>query len=360
MSVKPIKKIYSNVSNPKNGKVSNIVKKQTSPNLIKEDEVLDLTLRPKTWQDYIGQEKVKRNIDIIIKAARQRKEPIEHLLFYGGSGLGKTSLACVVAKEIGSNIRIISGPAIEKVGDLAAILTNLSEGEVLFIDECHRMNKLIEEYLYPAMEDFKLNIIVGRGPMARTMEIKLPHFTLIGATTRIALLSSPLRNRFGATFQLNFYNLSDIEKILQRSSNILGIKAIPEAIRIIASRSRFTPRVANRLLKRVRDFAQVEGKGTITKKITLDALDFLEIDEMGLEPGDRKILETIMYKFKGGPVGLQALAATTSEEEDTILDIYEPYLMQLDFVERTPRGRIITKKAYSYLKKFSEAPQSLL
>ena len=326
----------------------------------KEENNLDLTLRPKSWEEYIGQEKVKRNIDIIIEAAKQRKEPIEHLLFYGGSGLGKTSLACVVAKEIKSNIRIISGPAIEKVGDLAAILTNLSEGEILFIDECHRMNKLIEEYLYPAMEDFKLNIIAGRGPMAKTIEIKLSHFTLIGATTKIAMLSPPLRNRFGATFQLDPYKLEDIEKILQRSANILNIKASPKAIRIIASRSRFTPRIANSLFKRVRDFAQVKGDGIITEEIAMSALKFLEIDEMGLRPEDKKILESIMYKFKGGPVGLRSLAASTSEEEDAILDIYEPYLMQLGFIERTPRGRIITKEGYQYLAKSSKENQSLL
>ena len=357
MSVKSIKN-YTN--NHKNKKAYTASKRQGLPSLAKEEKALDSALRPKTWQDYIGQEKVKKNIEIIIKAAKQRKEPVEHLLFYGNSGLGKTSLACVVAKEAGSNIRILSGPAIEKVGDLAAILTNLSEGEILFIDECHRMNKLVEEYLYPAMEDFKLNIIVGKGPMARTIKIKLPHFTLIGATTRIALLSSPLRSRFGATFQLNFYSLEDVEKILQRSSNILKIKAIPEAIKIIAKRSRFTPRIANRILKRVRDFAQVKGNGIITKKIALKALEFLEIDEMGLEPSDKNILKTIMYNFKGGPVGLQALASAASEEEETIVGIYEPYLMQLGFIERTPRGRIITKKAYSYLNKSSGTSRSLL
>jgi len=325
--------------------------KLTSPLPTEEDKALDSTLRPKTWSDFIGQEKLKRNLRIIIEAAKKRKEPCcEHLLFYGGSGLGKTSLAHIVAKEINSNIRVISGPAIEKAGDLAAILTNLTEGEVLFIDECHRINKICEEYLYPAMEDFKLNLILGKGPMARTMELKIPRFTLIGATTRLALLGSPLRSRFGAVFQLNFYEIEDIEKIIQRSAEVLKVEIEPEAVEIIAKRSRFTPRVANRLLKRVRDFAQVEGEGVITKKIAKSALEFLEIDEIGLEPGDRRILEAIIKKFNGGPVGLQAIAAAVSEEKDTILDIYEPYLMQLGFIERTPRGRIVTSFAYKHLK----------
>lgn len=326
-----------------------IVKSYTSPKSTSEDRVLDLTLRPRTWDEYVGQEKIKRNLKIIIEAAKQRGESVEHLLFYGGSGLGKTTLSHIIANEMGSTIRVTSGPAIEKAGDLAAILTNLNEGDVLFIDEIHRLNKLCEEIIYPAMEDFKLNIVVGKGPMARTMELKLPRFTLIGATTRIALLSSPLRNRFGATFQLDFYTQEDIEKILQRSAKILGVEAESRAIQIIAGRSRFTPRVANRLLKRVRDFAQVEGKGIITESIAKKALDFLEIDQAGLEPGDRKILEVIITKFNGGPVGLQTLAAATAEEEDTILDIYEPYLMRLGFIERTPRGRRATKLAYQHL-----------
>lgn len=333
----------------------------TSPKLTEEDKTLDLTLRPKTWSDYVGQEKVKKNIQIIIEAAKKRGESCcEHLLFYGGSGLGKTTLSYLVAKELGANIRVIAGPAIEKAGDLAAILTNLSEGDILFIDECHRLNRLIEEFLYPAMEDYKLNLILGKGPMARTMELKLPRFTLIGATTRLALLSSPLRNRFGATFQLNFYKKEDIEKIIQRSSKLLEIEIEPEAIKIITQCSRFTPRVANRILKRVRDFAQVEGKGTITKDIAKTALKFLEIDQIGLESGDRKILKAIIKKFEGGPVGLQALAATTSEEEDTVLDIYEPYLMQLGFIERTPRGRIATKLAYQHLGIKYKGPQKFL
>ena len=320
-----------------------------TPELSKEDRDLDLTLRPKKWDDYVGQEKIKKNIQIIIKAAKKRGEPIEHLLFYGSPGLGKTTLSYLVAKEIGTNIKTITGPSIENVGDLAAILTNLSEGDILFCDEIHRLNKLIEEFLYPALEDFKLNLILGKGPMARTMELKIPRFTLIGATTRLALLSSPLRNRFGAIFQLHFYKNEDIEKIIKKSSKLLNIKAEEEAIKLIAKSSRFTPRVANRLLKRIRDFAQVKGNGIITKKIAEQSLKFLEVDQLGLETEDRKILKTIIEKFKGGPVGLQALSAAAQEEIDAVLDIYEPYLMQLGFIERTPRGRIATKAAYRHL-----------
>jgi len=321
----------------------------TAPKPTIEDQNLDLTLRPRNWDEYIGQGKIKKSLKIIIEAAQRRKEAPDHLLFYGSAGLGKTTLAHLIAKETGANIKVTSGPAIEKVGDLAAILTNLSEGDILFLDEIHRLNKLIEEYLYPALEEFKLNLVVGKGPMARTMTLDLPRFTLIGATTRLALLSSPLRNRFGATFQLNFYTQEDIENIIRRSSNILGVKIEPSAVKSIAKCSRYTPRVANRLLKRIRDFAQVEGKGVITADIAKKALSFLEIDEIGLEPGDRKILEVIINKFKGGPVGLQTLAAATSEEQDSILDIYEPYLLQLGFIERTPRGRIATKSAYQHL-----------
>ncbi len=313
------------------------------------DKTLDSTLRPKNWDGYVGQEKIKKNLKIIIEAARKRKEAPDHLLFYGNAGLGKTTISHLIAREMGADIRVVSGPAIEKAGDLASILTNLAEGDVFFIDECHRLNRIVEEYLYSAMEDFKLNIVVGRGPMAQTMEIELPKFTLIGATTRIALLSSPLRSRFGATFQLNFYEQKDIEKIIQQSAQILKTKIDIEAIQSIAARSRFTPRVANRLLKRVRDFAQVEEKEIITKNITEKALGFLEIDEKGLELGDRKILETIIKKFGGGPVGLQALAATTSEEKDTILDVYEPYLLSIGFIERTPKGRIATNLAHQHL-----------
>ena len=315
----------------------------------KEDKVLDFTLRPKKWQDYVGQDKIKENIRIILTAAKQRGQSPDHLLFYGNSGLGKTTLAHLVASEMGKEIRITSGPAIERAGDLAAILTNLSEGDVLFVDECHRLNKTIEEYIYPAMEEYKLNLILGKGPMARTMELKLPKFTLIGATTRPGLLSSPLRGRFGATFQIDFYKQEDIEKIIARSSKILGIEIETEAIKIIAQCSRFTPRVANRLLKRARDFAEVKGQGIVTKDIANHALRFLEVDKMGLEPGDRKILMALIEKFNGGPVGLQSLSAAAMEEEDTILDIYEPYLMQCGFIERTPRGRVASRLAYEHL-----------
>jgi len=315
----------------------------------KEDEVLDSALRPKNWPDFVGQEKIKENIKIILTAAKQRGQSPDHLLFYGNSGLGKTTLAQLVALEMGKEIRISSGPAIERAGDLAAILTNLNEGDVLFLDEIHRIGTTVEEYLYPAMEDYKLNLILGKGPMARTMELKLPKFTLIGATTRPALLSAPLRNRFGAIFQLNFYKTEDIEKIIERSAKLLKIEIEIDAIKIIAERSRFTPRVANRLLKRARDFAEVESDGKITKEISDRALEFLDVDKMGLEPGDRKILLALIEKFDGGPVGLQSLSAAAMEEEDTILDIYEPYLMQMGFIERTPRGRIASRLAYDHL-----------
>jgi Holliday junction DNA helicase RuvB len=317
--------------------------------LEKEDEVLDSALRPKNWSDYVGQDKIKENIKIIITAAGKRGQSPDHLLFYGNSGLGKTTLANLIALEMGKEIKLTAGPAIERAGDLAAILTNLNEGDILFIDEIHRVSRTVEEYIYPAMEDYKLNLILGKGPMARTMELNLPKFTLIGATTRPALLSAPLRNRFGATFQLNFYSNADMEKIIQRSADLLGIEIEPEASKIIASRSRFTPRVANRLLKRVRDFAEVKGDGKITKEIANHALNFLEIDQKGLEPGDKKILLALIEKFDGGPVGLQSLAAAAMEEEDTILDMYEPYLMQMGFLERTPRGRVASRLAYEHL-----------
>ncbi len=327
---------------------------------VAEDEILDSALRPKSWDEYVGQSNIKQNIKIIVDAAKKRGQAPDHLLLCGNSGLGKTTLAYLIAKEMGAPIRVTSGPALERAGDLVAILTNLADGEVLFLDECHRINKTIEEYLYPAMEEYKLNLILGKGPMARTMELKVPRFTLIGATTRPAMLSAPLRNRFGATFQLNFYENGDIEKIVERSSKLLKIAINDDAKEIIAQRARFTPRVANRLLKRVRDFAEVEGDGVITREIAEKALGSLEVDEMGLEPSDRRIIETIINKFNGGPTGLQALAAAIQEEEDSILDINEPYLMQLGFIERTPRGRMATKLAYDHFGIKYNRPQNTL
>ena len=321
----------------------------TDPQLQSEDNTLDKTLRPNQLTEYFGQEKVKKNLKILLEAARKRDEAVEHILLYGGSGLGKTTLAHIIAKELGRNIKITSGPAIEKVGDLASILTNLEKGDVLFIDEAHRLNKLIEEYLYPAMEDFHLDIIIGKGPSARSIQLDIPPFTMIAATTRISLLSSPLRNRFGATYHLDFYEEKDIEDILDRSSKILDIEADREGLKEIAKRARRTPRVANRLLKRVRDYAQVHGQGKINKKITEEALDMMEIDELGLEPIDRLIVKTIIEKFNGGPVGIETIAAATSEERDTISDIYEPYLMQIGFLARTPQGRVVTNLAYKHL-----------
>ena len=311
--------------------------------------MLDMTLRPRRWDEYIGQESLKNNLKILIDAAKKRNEPIEHVLFYGPAGLGKTSLAYLVSKEINTNMRVTSGPAIERVGDLASVLTNLTAGDILFIDEAHRLNKLIEEVLYPAMESRTLDIILGKGPSARTIQLELPPFTLIAATTRIGLLSGPLRSRFGATFRLDYYTPQDIQKIIERSAKLLGVNIEKDAALAIAKSSRATPRVANRLLKRVRDYAQVNGEGKINRELVKTALGLLQIDELGLEPTDRKILKIIIEKFQGGPVGLQTLAAAASEEIDTIEEIYEPYLMQLGFIERTPRGRLATRFAYEHL-----------
>ncbi len=315
-----------------------------------EDKSLDLALRPKFFNEYIGQEKLKNNLKILIEAAQKRKEPIEHLLFYGPAGLGKTTLAHLVAREMNAQMRVTSGPAIEKVGDLASILTNLSPNDVLFIDEVHRLNKLIEEILYPAMENRSLDIIIGKGPSARAIQLELPSFTIIAATTRVALLSSPLRSRFsGGSFRLDFYTQNDIEKIIDRSAKILGVKIHPEAIPLIASRSRFTPRIANRLLKRARDYAEVKGSGIITAPLAEDALKLLEIDNLGLDTLDRKILDTIINKFAGGPVGINTIAASLREEEDTIEEVSEPYLMQMGLLDRTTRGRLATPLAYEHL-----------
>lgn len=328
---------------------------------MQEDKILDQTLRPQSWPEYIGQNKIKNNLKILIEAAKKRKEPADHILLYGPAGLGKTTLAHLIAKEMESNIRITSGPAIERVGDLASLLTNLSAGDILFIDEAHRLNKLVEEILYPALESRILNLILGRGPSARTLQLDLAPFTLIAATTRIGLLSSPLRSRFGATHRLDFYSPEEIENIIERSANILNISLEKQALKKIAKSARFTPRVANRLLKRVRDYAQVKGADLINEKIAEEALDLLEIDDLGLEPTDRRILEAMIEKFDGGPVGLQNLAAATSEEIETIEEIYEPYLLQIGFLARTPRGRIVTKFAYDHLGlKFKEKDQAKL
>jgi Holliday junction DNA helicase RuvB len=314
-----------------------------------QDKAFDLSLRPKSFSDYIGQDNIKTNLNITVKAALKRKEPIEHVLFYGAPGLGKTTLAHVLANEIGANIKITSGPAIEKSGDLAAILTNLSEGDILFIDEIHRLNKTIEEILYPAMEDYALDLVVGKGPGARTLRLDLPKFTIIGATTKASLLSAPLRDRFGIIHHLDFYEHNHIEKIIKRSAGILNIEINEGAESLIAKRSRRTPRIANRLLKRVRDFSEVEGQGIINEEICLKSFSVLDIDEFGLDCVDRKILKTIIEKFGGGPVGINTLSASTGEDMATIEDVYEPYLLQIGFLDRSPRGRAITDLALGHL-----------
>ncbi len=323
--------------------------KLTDPKEKKEDFNFESSLRPKHLDDFIGQGKVKNNISISIEAAKKRNEAIEHILFHGPSGLGKTTLANMIANEMEGNMKTTSGPAIEKVGDLGAILTNMEEGDVLFIDEIHRLNKLIEEVMYPAMEDYALDIIVGKGPSARTIRLDLPKFTLIGATTRIDLISSPLLNRFGITHRLDYYANDEIENIIIRSGRILDLEIDQPAAEKIAASSRQTPRIANRLLKRVRDFTQVKGDGTVNESVVGETFEHLEIDCYGLEHTDRKILEVIIKKFNNNPVGLSTLSASVSENDNTIEYVYEPYLLQLGFLIKTPRGRKVTKLAYEHL-----------
>lgn len=313
------------------------------------EKTLDHTLRPKLLDDFVGQQELKDHLSIMIQAARQRGEPLEHILLYGNPGLGKTTLAYIIGREMGANVRIASGPVLERVGDLAAILSNLTAGDVLFIDEIHRLNKSVEEVLYPAMEDYALDVVIGKGPTARTLRIDLPRFTLIGATTRMSLLSSPLRDRFGVTHHLSFYDTPDLTAIARRSANLLKLAAGDEALAVIAHRSRGTPRIANRLLRRVRDYAEVKTGGVVTKDLAAEALGALNVDHMGLDATDRRLLGAIIEKFNGGPVGVNSIAAAIQEDEATIEEVYEPYLIKLGFLERTPRGRVVTNAGYTHL-----------
>lgn len=319
-----------------------------------DDRSFDATLRPQTLPDFVGQEKIKQSLGIFLQAAKNRKETIDHILLYGPPGIGKTSLANIIAREMGVHIKSTSGPAIERAGDLASLLTNLEQGDVLFIDEIHRLPRVVEEILYPAMEDWSLDIMLGKGPGARSVKLDLPRFTLIGATTRYASLSSPLRDRFGSVYRLDFYEPDEIKKIVKRSGKIVKISIDDEAATEIAKRSRRTPRIANRLLRRCRDYAQVKSDGVITKSTAKEALDMLDIDELGLDENDRRIMHAILKQFSGGPVGIQTLAAATSEEIDTIEDIYEPYLMRVGFLSRTPKGRVATEAAFKYFQGLSE------
>ncbi|MGB3700619.1 MAG: Holliday junction branch migration DNA helicase RuvB [Anaerolineales bacterium] len=328
------------MSTPKDRLVDN----QSQP-----DDRLDLALRPRLLADLIGQDRVKENMAILIAAAQQRGEPVDHILFYGPPGLGKTTLAHIVANEMNVNIKVSAGPAIERPGDLAAILTNLRAGDILFIDEVHRLGRSVEEVLYPGMEDFALDIVIGKGPSARSIRLKLPHFTIVGATTRLALVTAPLRARFGAVYRLDFYELAAMKDIVKRAAGVFKVEIEPGGVEEIASRGRGTPRVALRLLRRVRDFAQVRGDGIITRQMSRQALDLLNVDSLGLDEMDRRVLETVINKYNGGPVGLNTIAASISEESDTIMDVVEPYLLQLGFLDRSSQGRIATRLAYQHL-----------
>ena len=316
--------------------------------IIDEDLKIEQNLRPKLLSDYIGQAKAKENMKVFIEAAKLREEPLDHVLLYGPPGLGKTTLSCIIANEMGVNLKITSGPAIEKPGDMAAILNNLQEGDILFIDEIHRLNRQVEEVMYPAMEDFVIDIVIGKGPSARSIRLDLPKFTLVGATTRIGLLTSPLRDRFGVINKLEFYTLDELTHIVKRSAEVLDIEIDEKGAVEIARRSRGTPRLANRLLKRVRDFAQVKYEGDITKEVADYALDLLDVDKSGLDKNDRKMLLAMIEKYNGGPVGLDTLAATIGEESGTVEDVYEPYLIQLGYINRTPRGRVVTPLCYKH------------